>query len=196
MRRLMVVGLACLGVAAVCSIALAAAGGGGTVTTCIAKTGWRAVDTGASCKSGEQQLDLYSKAGADAHFLALAGTAADSDKLDGLDSTAFLDVSGRVNGDGTVTAAHGGLDATPLDAPDPTLFLLQYPGFDPDSHPIVVLTPVGAYIETAGPTAEVIPSDDPDLVSALGEPPGQGIVVRVQTAAHHGGVSFNVVIKP
>jgi hypothetical protein len=240
--RLMVVGVVCLAVAVGSSIAWAAVGDGGTVKTCVStkKGSLRAVDGAVACKPGKElAFTFYTKTGADSAFLGATAKAADSDKLDGidstgflgttakaadsdkldginstgflganakaadsnkldgLDSTAFLDVSGRVNSDGTVTGARGGLIATALDAPGATLFLLQYPGFDPDSPPIVVLTPVGLYSETGPPTAEVIPSDDSDLIASLGGPPPPGIVVRVQTPEHKEAVGgFNVVIKP
>src|SRR4051812_18418638 len=46
--------------------------------------------------------NFYSKAASDSRFLGAAAKAADADKLDGLDSTAFLDQSGaltaRING--------------------------------------------------------------------------------------------------
>lgn len=100
-----------LGVAA--AAALMAAGGlayaaipdaGGVIHSCYTKSSgaWRVIDTGLgqTCKSNEAALDLYSKGGADALFLdqtegdaRYLGTnekAADSDKLDGQDSSSFL----------------------------------------------------------------------------------------------------------
>lgn len=67
---------------------------GGVIHSCYTKSSgaWRVIDTdaGQSCKSNESPLDLYSKVAADLAFLAKTGKAADSDKLDGQDSSAFL----------------------------------------------------------------------------------------------------------
>jgi hypothetical protein len=72
---------------------------GGVVHTCYTKSSgaWRVIDTdlGQTCKSNEAALDLYSKSGADLAFLAKTGKAADSDKLDGKDSTEFLGSSAK-----------------------------------------------------------------------------------------------------
>ena len=88
--------------------ALMAAGGlayaaipdaGGVIHSCYTRSSgaWRVIDTGLgqACKSNEAVLDLYSKGGADLAFLAKTGTAADSDKLDGQDSTAFLGATAK-----------------------------------------------------------------------------------------------------
>jgi hypothetical protein len=88
--------------------ALMAAGGlayaaipdaGGVIHSCYTKSSgaWRVIDTGLgqACKSNEAALDLYSKEGADLAFLAKTGKAADSDKLDGQDSTAFLGATAK-----------------------------------------------------------------------------------------------------
>jgi len=91
------------------TIAFGAVGDGGTVTTCFSKaTGtWRPIDvaSGVKCKSGEQQLIFYTKekvdsligslnfltqTQADARYLGIGAQAADSDKLDGMDSSEFL----------------------------------------------------------------------------------------------------------
>jgi hypothetical protein len=86
--------------------ALALAGGvayatipdsGGVIHTCFGKGSgtWRPIDYPTKqCKSGETQLDLYSKSGADAAFLGKTAKAADSDKLDGIDSTGFIQGQG------------------------------------------------------------------------------------------------------
>ncbi len=77
---------------------------GGVIHSCYTKSSgaWRVIDTGAgqTCKSNEAALDLYSKGAADlafldkpeadATYLGKTAKAADSDKLDGLDSSAFL----------------------------------------------------------------------------------------------------------
>lgn len=72
---------------------------GGVIHTCYTKSSgaWRVIDTGLSqtCKSNEAALDLYSKDGADLAFLAKTGKAADSELLDGQDSSAFLGSSAK-----------------------------------------------------------------------------------------------------
>jgi hypothetical protein len=90
-------------VAVVAAAALVAAGGigyaaipdaGGVIHTCYVKSSGalRVIDTGLgqSCKGNELPLDVYSKAGADAVFLGKTAKAADSDTLDGKNSTEFL----------------------------------------------------------------------------------------------------------
>jgi hypothetical protein len=109
---------------AIAAMALVATGGlayaaipdsGGVIHTCYTKSSgaWRVIDTdtGQSCKSNEAALDLYSKAGADLAFLAKTGTAADSDKLDGQDSTAFLGATAKA------------ADSDTLDGQDSSAFL-------------------------------------------------------------------------
>jgi uncharacterized protein YjbI with pentapeptide repeats len=76
-------------------------GDGGTVTACVnpSKGGWYVL-TKAACRSTERPVQLYTKAGVDAAFLTQAAanatylgktaTAADSDRLDGLDSSKFM----------------------------------------------------------------------------------------------------------
>jgi hypothetical protein len=94
--------------ALVATAALAAAGGiayaaipdaGGVIHTCYTKSSgaWRVIDTGLgqTCKSNEAALDLYSKGGADLAFLGKTAKAADSDKLDGQDSSAFLGTAAK-----------------------------------------------------------------------------------------------------
>ena len=80
---------------------------GGVIHSCYTKSSgaWRVVDAdaGQACKSNEAALDLYSKSGADlafldtaeadARYLGKTAKAADSDKLDGQDSSAFLGAS-------------------------------------------------------------------------------------------------------
>jgi hypothetical protein len=82
---------------------------GGVIHTCYTKSSgaWRVIDTGLgqSCKSNEAALDLYSKGGAEALFLDQAeadalylgktAKAADSDRLDGQDSSAFLGATAK-----------------------------------------------------------------------------------------------------
>ncbi|HEX2427472.1 MAG TPA: hypothetical protein VHI53_06060 [Gaiellaceae bacterium] len=101
------------GLVAILAVALVATGGlayaaipdaGGVIHTCYTKSSgaWRVIDTdaGQACKSNEAALALYSKSAADLAFLDkpeadglyLGKTvkAADSDKLDGKDSSDFL----------------------------------------------------------------------------------------------------------
>lgn len=92
-----------------------------------------------------------------------------------------LTVSGRVNADGSVAAATGGLMVTALDPPDTTLFLLGFPGFDPTLEQVVLGQPISAFGDKPS-TFEVIPTDDPGVVPSLGSPPGVGVVVRVLNA--------------
>ena len=112
------------GLMAIFAVALVATGGlayaaipdpEGVVHTCYTKSSgaWRVIDTGAgqSCKSNEAPLDLYSRGGADLAFLAKTGKAADSELLDGHDSSAFLGSS--------ATAA----DSDKLDGQDSSAFL-------------------------------------------------------------------------
>ena len=93
---------------AILAVALIATGGlayaaipdsGGVIHTCYTKSSgaWRVIDTGLgqSCKANELALDVYSKGGADLAFLAKTEKAADSDKLDGQDSTAFLGATAK-----------------------------------------------------------------------------------------------------
>jgi hypothetical protein len=190
-KRFMVVGLACLALAVVASVSWAAIGHGGTVKTCFAKGKWTPIDSSTGCKAGEQSIDLYSKAGADATFLGINGKAANSDLLDGMDSSDLRGVFGYVEADGTVLASRGGLNAQALPA-DSTVFLLSYPGFDPGSPPVVIVTPVVTYGDQA--TAEVIPHDDPNLLTAFGPLP-PGVVVQVANSTGR-PVAFNVLIKP
>jgi hypothetical protein len=77
---------------------------GGVIHTCFKVGTWRPIDyPSEQCKSGEQQFDLYSKGGADNRFLTKTGKAADSDLLDGLDSTAFMKNGDTAGGDLTGT---------------------------------------------------------------------------------------------
>ena len=103
---------------AILAVTLVATGGlayaaipdaGGVIHSCYTKSSgaWRVIDAdaGQSCKSNEAALDLYSKGGADALFLdqteadglylGKTAKAADSDKLDGQDSSAFLGSSAK-----------------------------------------------------------------------------------------------------
>jgi hypothetical protein len=112
------------GIIAIIAVVLVATGGlayaaipdaGGVINTCYTKSSgaWRVIDTdtGQTCKSNEAPLGLYSKGAADLAFLAKTGKAADSDKLDGQDSSAFLGAS--------ATAA----DSDKLDGKDSADFL-------------------------------------------------------------------------
>jgi hypothetical protein len=87
-------------------IAWAQVGVGGTVLGCVDSSGKiRAVDeTTGSCRPGDTTLFWYTKVGAEAAFLSKTGKAVDSDKLDGLDSSAMVK-----NGDaagGALTGAY------------------------------------------------------------------------------------------
>lgn len=95
------------GLIAIVAVALVATGGlayaaipdtGGVVHSCYTRStgAWRVIDPGASqaCRAKESPLDLYSKGGSDLTFLAKTGKAADSDRLDGLDSAELLNRAG------------------------------------------------------------------------------------------------------
>jgi hypothetical protein len=109
---------------AILATALVATGGlayaaipdaGGIIRSCYTKSSgaWRVIDTGLgqTCKSNEAALDLYSRAGADLAFLGKTAQAADSDKLDGQDSSAFLGAGAKA------------ADSDKLDGNDSTEFL-------------------------------------------------------------------------
>ena len=85
---------------------------------------------------------------------------------------------GQVAEDGSVASANGDLEATRL---ADGLYLLGHPGYDPAVTYVVTGTPRTAF--GAGPaTFELVPQADPDLIAALGSPPGAGIVARVRHA--------------
>ncbi len=97
---------------------------GGVIHTCYTKSSgaWRVIDTGLgqTCKSNEAALDLYSKGGAELAFLAKTGKAADSELLDGQDSSAFLGSNAKAADsdklDGKDSADFLGADATAADS--------------------------------------------------------------------------------
>jgi hypothetical protein len=97
---------------------------GGVIHSCYTKSSgaWRVIDTdaGQACKSNEAALDLYSKGAADLAFLAKTGKAADSDKLDGQDSSAFLGASAKAADsdklDGKDSSEFLGANATATDS--------------------------------------------------------------------------------
>jgi hypothetical protein len=112
------------GLVVILAAALVATGGlayaaipdaGGVVHTCYTKSSgaWRVIDTGLgqTCKSNEAAIDLYTKGGADLAFLGKTATAANSDKLDGQDSSAFLRSGAKA------------ADSDKLDGKDSTEFL-------------------------------------------------------------------------
>src|SRR5262245_27180109 len=86
----------CVAVAVAVPVAWAALDDGGVITVCAKDGAWRSIDTqaGSGCKSNETQVQVYSKAGADAAFLGVSGKAADADKLDGIDSSSFVQGGG------------------------------------------------------------------------------------------------------
>src|SRR5262249_55794045 len=71
------------------AVAIAAIGQGGQFKLCVQGAGVRAVASTSNCASGETTLKVYTKTGADTAFLSKTGKAANADKLDGKDSTAF-----------------------------------------------------------------------------------------------------------
>ena len=127
--------VACVGVAGSVSVAWAAIGDGGVITTCYGKGKgtWRPISTvnpAETCKRGEQKLEMYSKSGADAAFLnqgegdaAYLGKtekAVDSDKLDGIDSSGFVQGTGKT---------YVGRVVVPTSNPLPNDTVLAIPGF-------------------------------------------------------------------
>jgi uncharacterized protein YjbI with pentapeptide repeats len=90
-------------------------GDGGIVTACVSpsKGGWYVL-TKASCRSTERPVQLYTKDGvdaifltqaaADATYLAKTAKAADSDRLDGLDSSKFMPLTNCIG------YPHGAID--------------------------------------------------------------------------------------
>jgi hypothetical protein len=109
---------------AILAVAVVATGGlayaaipdsGGVIHTCYTKSSgaWRVIDTalGQTCKANEAALDVYSKGGADLAFLAKTAKAADSELLDGQDSSAFLGSNAKA------------ADSDKLDGKDSTDFL-------------------------------------------------------------------------
>jgi hypothetical protein len=124
-RRWPVVAVAAAALVAVGSFAYAAIpDAGGVIHTCYTKSSgaWRVIDTGLgqTCKSNESALDVYSKGGADLAFLAKTEKAADSDKLDGNDSSAFLGAAAKAADsdklDGQDSSAFLGATATAADS--------------------------------------------------------------------------------
>jgi hypothetical protein len=133
------------GLVAILAVAFVVTGGlayaaipdaGGVIHSCYTKSSgaWRVIDTGLgqTCKANEAAVDVYSKGGADLAFLAKSGKAADSDKLDGLDSAAFLGAgakaadSDRLDGQDSTAflgSAAKAVDSDKLDGKDSTEFL-------------------------------------------------------------------------
>ncbi|MFL5797653.1 MAG: pentapeptide repeat-containing protein [Actinomycetota bacterium] len=72
------------------AVAIAAIGQSGTFKLCVKSGAVRAIDNSLTCATGERTLTVYTKDGADTKFLSKTGKAANSDKLDGKDSTAFV----------------------------------------------------------------------------------------------------------
>jgi hypothetical protein len=84
-------------------------------------------------------------------------------------------VEGRVEADGTVADGSGPLTVTVL---DPALYLVDFPGFDESQEQVVIGQPESAFAATSPSMVEVIPRDDADLATAIGGPPGDGVVIR------------------
>jgi hypothetical protein len=61
---------------------------------------------------------------------------------------------------------------------DTALYLVDFPGFDALHEQVVLGQPESAFAGLSPSTFEVLPRDDADLVSTLGSPPGDGVVVR------------------
>ncbi len=131
-KRLIMALLACAAAGVIASVAWAAIGDGGTVKTCFsqAKGTFRPIDNSANCRKGEQSLEFYSKSGADAAFLSQTeadglylgktAKAADADKLDGIDSTGFVQGTGKT---------YVGRVVLPTSNPFPNDTVLVIPGF-------------------------------------------------------------------
>jgi hypothetical protein len=88
-----------------------------------------------------------------------------------------LSVEGRVEVDGSVAPGSGPLAVTTFGAA-PAIYLVDFPGFDASSARVVLGQAESAFAATSPSTFEVIPSDDANLIAALGGPPGTGVVVR------------------
>jgi hypothetical protein len=86
-----------------------------------------------------------------------------------------LTVDGRVEADGTVAPGSGPLAVTVLDA---ALYLVDFPGFDASQERVVLGQPETAFAAASPSTLEVIPSDDANLIAAIGSPPSNGVVIR------------------
>lgn len=96
-RRRLAFVVAALAVVATGSFAWAAVGGGGTIQGCVTNNGTiDAIDpVTQACRERQTPVEWYTKSGADTAFLGRAAKAADSDKLDGLDSSMFLGVNAK-----------------------------------------------------------------------------------------------------
>jgi uncharacterized protein YjbI with pentapeptide repeats len=96
------------------AVAIAAIGGSGQFKLCVKASNVRAISSGGTCASGETTLQVYTKGGADTKFLSKTGKAANADKLDGKDSTAFV----RTN---CIGYPHAGIDWHGCDLTDANL---------------------------------------------------------------------------
>jgi Pentapeptide repeats (8 copies) len=100
MRAILVLMVVAVGVSSA-TVAFGAIGDSATITACVNRStrNWTVLTAG-TCKASEDAVELYTKSGADAAFLtetaadaAYLGkteTAADSDLLDGMDSSGFM----------------------------------------------------------------------------------------------------------
>jgi hypothetical protein len=91
-------------------------------------------------------------------------------------TTPTVVTEGRVEADGSLTAATGGMTVTVLAT---ALYLLDFDGYDAAAAHIVLGQPDSTYKATSASTFEVVPSDDAALVADLGAP-GDGVVVRAK----------------
>jgi hypothetical protein len=111
-RRRLALVAAMVAVAATGSIGWAAIGDDGTIQGCVTAAGTiDAIDPlTQACKERQSPVEWYTKAGADASFLAIGGMSADADKLDGRDSSAFgrRTIAGFIGLGGDVLGGSGG----------------------------------------------------------------------------------------
>jgi hypothetical protein len=104
----------------------------------------------------------------------------------GLATSTATSVGGLVNAAGAVVASNGGLAARTLRA---GLYVLNFPGFNPNVRYSVLGQPIAKYDQAAVPKFDFISSTDPGLLASLGgEPPPAGVVVRVGYPGGEGAI--------